>query len=135
MPNIRLNRLDSFGLGYVIVGLHTTIYAGFQENYYLTNVRNIPFEQQTYPFGLVGLIGGFMLIHILMLLFLARQFARHPYLSIITALGVTFGFVCLVIVGSMHSPSAWAVFAIWEVVVLVAVVITSMIELFKKLTT
>lgn len=49
MPNVRLNRLDYFGLGYVIVGLLATIYAGFQENYYLTNVRNIPFEQQTYP--------------------------------------------------------------------------------------
>lgn len=136
MPKINFpqTNLDVTGIVYFFIGIIFIVKAGFEINSFSLRYMEFPNEPQPYPFGLVIMLGVMMLVHIGILLLLAKSFKYHPWISVLLAFVVTFGFLFLVMLGSMHSPPVWSIFAIWEVVLLAFLIVFSIMGIFKKLT-
>lgn len=121
------------GLAYFGIGMLWVVYAGYQENYYLSSVRNIPKEQQDYPLGLVIMISVIMAIHLVILLALSRTYKNYPLSSAVGMFLISLSVAFLVVLGAMHSPPAWSVFALWEAILLAITFVIMVVSFFKKI--
>ena len=126
---LKIVALSAWTLGVVGAAL-----AGFRQDPYLAGVRAIS-GPHPYPSETVGWVVFLTSVQVLVLL--ALLYSRTSLDSVgrcLLALFVSFAFLGVGLVGSMHAPPPWSVYVLWLVVVFLVLLVFSGRAMFAVVT-
>lgn len=106
-----------------VLGIVGPALAGLRADPYLTGVRALPLPHP-YPAGTVGWVALLVSVQVLVLFVILRpQSFRSSWGRALLAVVVSLGFLCLGVLGAMHSPPPWGAYLLWLLVVLAGMLV------------